>query len=291
MRTDGETAICGTRLPPWMRRRRQETAETLAMKRWLRRHRLNTVCQSAGCPNLYECFRKPSVTFIILGDICTRRCTFCGVNRGIPLRIDFEEPLRVAEAVRVLSLRRAVITSVTRDDLQDGGSAHFADTLNAVKSASPGIRTEALVPDFAGSKDAVRRIVNAQVDVFAHNIETVPRLYPAVRPQADFTTSLGVLENAARLSGSLLVKSGLMLGLGETEREVACSLRSLFDSGCRAVSIGQYLMPGRNRYPVHEYVAPERFERIREEALQIGFEWVSSGPFVRSSYRADESEP
>jgi lipoic acid synthetase len=261
------------------------------MKRWLRQRRLHTVCQSAGCPNLDECFQKPAVTFILLGDICTRRCAFCGVKKGLPLGVDEDEPFRIAEAVQFLGMRHVVVTSVTRDDLVDGGSAHFADTVMAVKNASPMARIEALVPDFSDSEDAVHRIVDAGLDVFAHNIETVPRLYRAVRPQADFNLSLRVLERAAMRSRRVFVKSGLMLGLGETESELTGSLKALLNSGCQALSVGQYLMPGRGRYPVREFVAPERFERIREEAYQMGFKWVASGPFVRSSYRAGETEP
>lgn len=286
----GETAVCGTRLPPWMRRRKRENADILAMKQWLRQKRLHTVCQSAGCPNLFECFQKSSVTFIILGDVCTRRCSFCGVKKGRPLQADLDEPVRIAEAVRFLEMRHAVITSVTRDDMPDGGSAHFAETITAVKAASPETRIEALVPDFKGAEDAVFRVVDAGPDVFAHNIETVPRLYPSVRPQADFSVSLRVLELSALRSKSILVKSGLMLGLGETEPELAAALRALLDSGCTALSIGQYLMPGRNRYPVREFIPPARFEQIRREALRMGFKRVASGPYVRSSYHAGEME-
>ncbi|HEX9934252.1 MAG TPA: lipoyl synthase [bacterium] len=291
VRDEGEAVVCGLRLPPWMKRRNRETEETLALKAWLRRNRIHTVCQSAGCPNLPECFQKPTVTFIILGNVCTRHCRFCRIEKGTPLPPDFQEPTRIAGAVKTFRISHAVVTSVTRDDLQDGGSGHFRRTIHSIRTSTKGVHIEVLVPDFGGSLDGVQEVMGAGIDVFGHNIETVPRLYPAVRPESDFFRSLEVLKSASMLSSDVCVKSGLMLGLGETFEEVSDTLSKLLDSGCRAVSIGQYLMPTKNSHPVREYVSPERFECLRDHALRLGFKRVASGPYVRSSYYAETMMP
>jgi lipoic acid synthetase len=269
-----------------MKRRNPETEKTLAMKKWLINNSLNTVCRSAGCPNLIECFEQSTVTFILLGNICTRHCRFCKVTKGKPLPVDPEEPLRIASAVQQLQLNHVVITSVTRDDLEDGGAGHFIDTIRETRKHSKQSSFEVLVPDFGGSVESLRNLLDADVDVFAHNVETVPRLYPQIRPDTDFGMSLDVIINARRMAPKIRIKSGMMLGLGENKSEVIETLRRLVDSGCHAITLGQYLMPTRDSYPVHEYISPVQFEEYRHVALQLGFQRVLSGPNVRSSYHA-----
>ncbi len=288
-RIEGETAACHPLLPPWMKRRKGETDKTLALKNWLKERSLQTVCQSAGCPNLNECFQKSFVTFLILGTTCTRRCRFCKVAKGNPSPVDSGEAIRVAQAVQNLQLDHAVITSVTRDDLSDGGAIHYYHTVREIHLHSERTAVEVLVPDFRGIFSNVKKVLEAGIDVFGHNVETVPRLYSAIRPEADFLRSLSVLRTAKKTAPKIRIKSGLMLGLGETPDEVVETLRCLLDSGCNAVTLGQYLMPSIGSYPVHEFIAPERFVEYRETAFHMGFGWVISGPYVRSSYRANAS--
>jgi len=250
------------------------------------RLRLSTVCQSAHCPNIGECFSRGTATFMILGRRCTRSCRFCVVEKGDPERVDPTESDRVAEAVFDLGLSHAVITSVTRDDLGDGGADQFVKTIAGIRRTCSGTAVEVLVPDFTGSRSAIGSVCHAGPDVFNHNIETVPRLYPGVRPQARFQRSLAVLSMAA--SHGIPVKSGLMLGLGESTEEINFTLGELRRAGCDYLTIGQYLAPSSNHVPVARYVPPEEFEKWAEISRSLGFKGVSAGPLVRSSYRADE---
>ena len=253
----------------------------------VREMRVGTVCQSARCPNIGECFAQGTATFMILGTVCTRDCTFCAVDGGAPEPVDPDEPARVAAATKRLGLRYIVITSVTRDDLPDGGSGQFAETIRAVHREADAT-VEVLIPDLQGRWADVDRVLDAGPEVFDHNVETVPRLYLDVRPQADYARSLDVLARGAQPGRDALVKSGLMLGLGEREDEVRAVLADLLEAGCRALTLGQYLSPSDAHHPVVEFVPPERFDRLGDEARAMGFEAVASGPFVRSSYHAED---
>ncbi len=275
-----------SRHPRWLCLKAADPAVVGAMEDKLRGWNLGTVCQSAHCPNLGECFSRGTATFMILGTVCTRRCRFCAVDKGSPGPPDPEEPARVARATRALGLRYVVVTSVTRDDLPDGGAGHFAKTIHAIREHCRGARVEVLVPDFQGDEAALQTVCEAQPDMFNHNVETVPRLYETVRPQADYRRSLGVLAGAA--ARGLPTKSGLMLGLGETAREIWETLVDLRRAGCGYLTLGQYLAPSGGHVPVDRYVTPEEFERWGETARAMGFEEVASGPLVRSSYRAEE---
>jgi len=279
------------RLPAWLRRPETHFESVTQLKNGLRRLRLNTVCESARCPNLHECFHRGTATFMILGNLCTRGCGFCSVPKGVPGRrepsLDPEEPRNVARMVRQMRLRYVVITSVNRDDLPDGGAAHFARTIREVRAELPEARIEVLVPDFCGALDAVRAVLEAAPDVFNHNVETVPRLYRRVRPQADYRRSLDVLAFADRFDPRPVTKSGLMVGLGEEPAEVERVLEDLRRAQVDIVTIGQYLQPTRRNLPVAEFVPPERFAAWRAFGLALGFREVFSGPLVRSSYMAD----
>ncbi len=248
---------------------------------------LHTVCQEARCPNLGECYARNTATFLILGDRCTRDCRFCAVTPGTPLPPDPEEPERVARAAAEMGLAYVVITSVTRDDLADGGAAHFAATITAVRRLLPPARVEVLIPDFQGRPEALLTVIRAAPDVINHNVETVPRLYPRVRPQADYRRSLELLSRVA--ASGIPAKSGLMLGLGERAEEVRSVLEELHRAGCRILTLGQYLQPSPAHLPVVSWVTPEEFEHWRRLASAIGFAEVASAPLVRSSYRADRS--
>ncbi len=277
------------RLPEWLRKPQTHFVSVHDLKRGFRALDLHTVCESARCPNLHECFHRGTATFMILGNLCTRGCGFCSVPKGSPARREFsldpDEPSKVAQMAVRMRLRYVVITSVNRDDLPDGGSEHFAATVREVRRALPQARIEVLTPDFCGDFDAVARVLDAGPDVFNHNMETVSRLYRRVRPQADYRQSLRVLGFA--LGRAKLTKSGLMAGLGERPEEVEELLRDLRDAGVDVATIGQYLQPTRRNLPVAEYVTPERFEAWRRYGLSIGFKAVFSGPLVRSSYMAD----
>ncbi len=275
------------RLPEWLRRPQTHHQSVHALKVELRRRRLHTVCESARCPNLHECFHRGSATFMILGNICTRSCGFCAVPRGRPEALDPQEPANVARMAASLGLRHVVITSVNRDELADGGSAHFAETVRQVRRALPRARVEVLTPDFWGALEAVARVLDAGPHIFNHNMETVRRLYRHVRPQADYAQSLRVLAFARRHAPGVLTKSGLMVGLGETEEEVRELLRGLRVATVDVATIGQYLQPTRRHLPVEAFVLPEAFDRYRAYGLSIGFRAVFSGPLVRSSYMAD----
>jgi len=277
-----------SKLPEWLRPavRRRPYLESLGKE--LAGRGLRTVCQSARCPNLGECFSRGTATFLVLGGTCTRDCRFCAVEHGPGEAPDPEEPRRVAEAARMLGLTFVVITSVTRDDLADGGAAHFSATIRAVRDFLPESRVEVLVPDFGGDREAIATVVRARPDVFGHNVETVPRLYPEVRPQAEYARSLEVLRLAGEMAPEMMTKSGLMVGMGEDDDEVLAVLRDLREVGVRAVTVGQYLPPTRGHAPLVEYVAPEVFTRYEREAKAMGFSHARCGPLVRSSYHAEE---
>ncbi|HNX80756.1 MAG TPA: lipoyl synthase [Candidatus Omnitrophota bacterium] len=249
---------------------------------------LNTVCHKALCPNIGECFNKKHATFLILGDACTRACTFCAVHKKLPCPVDSDEPAHVAEAVVKLGLKHVVITSVTRDDLADGGAGHFVRTIEAIRVKAPGVAIEVLIPDLQGDSDALTCIVKAKPEIIAHNVETVPSLYSLVRTGASYERSLGVLRSIKRIDATVLTKSGIMLGLGEQRREVLSVCKDLVDNGCDFLSIGQYLAPSKEHYPVQEFIRPEQFELLKTQALDCGFRHVESGPYVRSSYAASQ---
>lgn len=258
------------------------------LKALVRDLRLHTVCESARCPNIGECWQSRTATFLILGNICTRGCAFCAVTGGQPTEYDLDEPRRVAEAVAALKLRYAVVTSVTRDDLTDGGAYIFGETIRRIRALSPDCRVEVLIPDFKGDRDALALVVEAKPDVLNHNIETVQRLYSLVRPQAVYRRSLDLLAEAKAVDPATSTKSGIMLGLGETDEEVEGALRDLRAVDCDIVTIGQYLRPSTNHLPVRKYYAREKFARFAETANALGFQHVESAPLVRSSYHARE---
>ncbi len=278
-------AVSG-RKPSWLKKPISSGATWRATSGLIESAGLTTVCKEAHCPNLGECFTRGTATFMILGATCTRACRFCAVNKGTPDVPDIEEPEKIAGAAREMQLSYAVVTSVTRDDLPDGGASHFAKTVVALREVNPGIRVELLVPDFLGDMDALDTVIAARPDVLNHNIETVPRLYSPVRPGAEYKRSLGLFTHAAK-HGGIPLKSGIMLGLGEREGEIATVLDDLLDAGVKLLTLGQYLQPGRDQLPVSEYVTPETFAMWRERALDAGFSAVASGPHVRSSYRAE----
>jgi lipoic acid synthetase len=250
---------------------------------------LHTVCQEARCPNIFECWSDRTATFMLMGDVCTRFCGFCSVGKGAPLALDPDEPRHVAEAVGKLGCRHAVITSVNRDDLADGGAAHFAATIRAVREANPGTAVEVLIPDFRGNAAALEAVLEARPDVLAHNTETIPRLYRKVRPDADYRQTMEVLaRSAARRSAEypVVTKSGIMLGLGETRDEVVATLEDLREADCDFVTLGQYLSPTPRHLPIRRYVTPGEFDDFADVARALGFRYVESGPLVRSSYHA-----
>jgi len=283
-----ETKTPGQKKPPWLKKRVSTGQDYHRVVRLLRECSLHTVCEEALCPNLGECFSNGTATFMILGDHCTRNCRFCAVNKGVPEPPDKEEPQKVADAVKKLGLRYAVITSVTRDDLPDGGSGHFADTIRTIKHQNPETKVEVLIPDFQGSEEDLKTVVMATPHVLNHNLETVPRLYPQVRPQAEYHRSLKLIRRAGEMDHGLATKSGLMLGLGETHEEVEKVLHDLLAAGCRLLTLGQYLAPSKDHHPVMAYVPPDTFNKWGKTALEMGFQGVASGPFVRSSFHADE---
>jgi lipoic acid synthetase len=274
------------RIPEWIKVKNPMGLHST--KRILRSYGLSTVCEEARCPNMGECFSRPTATFMILGSKCTRNCGFCSVKSSIPEPPDPEEPKRVAMAAKEMGMRYVVITSVTRDDLSDGGAGHFAKTVHSVRRYLPEAKVEILTPDFKGHINSLNTVLNSSPDVFNHNVETVPRLYPFVRPLADYRQSLYILEYVKKTALDIYTKSGLMLGLGEQIDELIDVLRDLRSAGCDIITIGQYLRPSRFNLPVIEYIRPEIFERLRLTALSIGFKYVASAPLVRSSMNADE---
>jgi lipoic acid synthetase len=276
------------RLPAWLRRPLAQPGQAIAVAEMLDELSLNTVCQSAKCPNRGECFSAGTATFLIMGDACTRGCRFCAVETKTPLPLDPDEPRRVGEAAARLGLRHVVITAVTRDDVPDGGAAHFVEVIRSVRSAVPQVAVEVLTSDFAGRFEDVDSVAAALPDVFNHNLETVPRLYSEVRPGADYARSLAVLARVGQTQPDLHTKSGLMLGLGETPEEVVEVMADLLGSGVSMLTLGQYLRPSQKHLPVAEFVEPEAFARLSREAYRLGFSAVASAPFVRSSYHAGE---
>ncbi|MFW6382083.1 MAG: lipoyl synthase [Bacillota bacterium] len=276
------------RLPEWLRGKDPLQRGMIATKKMLDGLELNTVCQNARCPNIGECYAKKTATFMILGKNCTRNCKFCAVQGDDPEPLDPEEPNRIAKAVNKLGLRHAVITSVTRDDLEDGGSEQFVKVIKTIREINPEVTIEILTPDFNNDKEALNKIIAAKPEIFNHNIETVPSLYELVRPEADYQQSLDVLKTVAD-SDDIIIKSGLMLGLGETENELFQVWKDLLKSGCEILTMGQYLQPGHENVQVKEYIRPEKFDELKEKALKLGFKTVASGPHVRSSYLAEET--
>ncbi|MFH0844980.1 MAG: lipoyl synthase [Pseudomonadota bacterium] len=278
----------GSGKPAWLRRRIQAGPTYLKVQEMLRENRLHTVCEEALCPNQGECFSCGTATFLILGDRCTRNCRFCAVTHGSPAPPDPDEPGKVAETVKKMGLHYVVITSVTRDDLADGGAGHFARTIMEIRRQIPDARVEVLIPDFQGSDGAIKTVLQAGPDVLNHNLETVPGLYPKVRPGADYHRSLHLIKRVHDLEPPIPTKSGLMLGLGETPGEVMKALQDLLEVHCRILTLGQYLRPSMEHLPVERFIAPDEFDRWRQTALHMGFSEVASGPFVRSSYHAHE---
>jgi lipoic acid synthetase len=275
--------------PDWIRIKLHTSTKFQDVKRKLRKSSLHTVCEEATCPNIGECFSKGTATFMILGDLCTRRCPFCDVAHGRPKGVDEAEPGRLARTIKDMDLKYVVITSVDRDDLRDGGAAHFADCIKAIRSVSPSIKVEVLTPDFRGRLDKAINLLSSQLpDVMNHNLETVPRLYKQARPGADYQHSLDLLLNFKKINPQVITKSGVMVGLGESDSEIEEVMHDLKRHQVDMVTIGQYLQPTKGHLPVHRYVHPDQFRRFEEIGLAIGFKHVASGPLVRSSYHADE---
>jgi len=277
------------RKPDWIRVRLSADPEVMRIKGILRERKLASVCEEASCPNLPECFSHGTATFMIMGEICTRRCPFCDVAHGKPNPLDIDEPRQLAEAVAEMGLKYVVVTSVDRDDLKDSGAAHFAECIRAVRAHNPSTRLEVLVPDFRGRMDIALEILKSTPpDVFNHNLETVPRLYKKARPGADYQWSLDLLKRYKQVAPGVITKSGLMLGLGETTDEVIAVMEDLRTHDVDMLTLGQYLQPSRDHLAVDRYVHPDEFEALKVEALKLGFSQVASGPLVRSSYQADE---
>ncbi len=276
------------RKPAWLKRKIPRGSVYQSVRGILGQKHLHTVCQEALCPNMGECFSHNTATLLILGDHCTRNCRFCAVRQGNPKPIDSREPEIVAEAAQQMGLKYMVITSVTRDDLADGGAGHFAETISAVRRRLPEIKIEVLIPDLQGDWNALQKIIIAGPDVINHNLETVYRLYPAVRPQAIYQRSLALLRQVRRMDAELTTKSSLMLGLGEEAEEIEQSLQNLLEVGCTLLTLGQYLQPSPKHLPIERYVTPDEFEKWKSKALGMGFTRVASGPLVRSSYKARE---
>lgn len=275
--------------PEWLKARYSCCPEVDRIRQILRSNKLHTVCEEATCPNIGECFKQGTATFLILGDTCTRNCPFCDVNHGVPVPPDVNEADNLARAVVAMGLRYVVITSVTRDDLPDGGADQYSRCISALRSDNPGLRIEILVPDFQGSEDTALGILSTNhPDIFNHNLETVRSLYPTVRPSADYDGSLQLLRRFKELNGSTPTKSGIMLGFGETREEVFQALQDLRDHGCDMLTLGQYLQPSKRHLPVQRYIPPEEFFDYREVGLIMGFTHIEAGPLVRSSYHAAE---
>ncbi len=277
-----------TKKPDWLKVKIHGSEALNEVYNMLRQLSLHTVCEEANCPNIMECFSKKTATLMILGNICTRNCTFCAVSKGRPQPPDQEEPVHVAQAVATLNLQHVVITSVTRDDLTDGGAGQFAMVIEKLHELNQHVIVEVLIPDLKGDPAALSQIIKAKPKIINHNIETIPRLYPEVRPMAVYQRSLGLLKNVKLSNADILTKSGFMVGLGEKTEEVIQLMRDLRNTNCDILTIGQYLAPSPSHHPVIEYIHPDIFERYRQTALQLGFRHVASGPLVRSSYHANQ---
>ena len=288
-----DTRACGPQpKPPWLKVKIQQGENFLELRSLMREHELHTVCEESGpCPNIYECWEQRTATFLILGNVCTRRCTFCDVITGAPPTLDLEEPERVAKAVAAVGLKYAVVTGVARDDIrEDGGASIWAETIRAIRRHNPDCGVEVLTPDFRGMPNAIATVVGAEPDVFAHNLETTRRMHPLIRKGFDYDRSLEVFRMAKRFRPEQVVKGGMILGMGETDDEVRSSLRDLAEAGVDLVTLGQYLSPSRAHPIVDRYVTPETFDELGEYAESLGFAAVTSGPLVRSSYHAREQE-
>ena len=282
--------ILPTRKPDWLRLNHSFTPKFKEVKSIVKENHLNTVCEEAMCPNINECWSHGTATFMLLGDVCTRACKFCAVDTGNPRgRLDKKEPFKVAQSIKKMSLKYAVLTSVNRDDLADGGAKHYSNTIEAIKDACPKVMVEALTPDFEGKNKSISILLSSSLDVFAQNVETVERLTVRVRdPRAGYQQTLNVLEKAKKLSPEVLTKTSLMLGLGETTKEIQSTMVDAYSVGVEILTLGQYLRPTLNHLPVERYIPPEEFLHYKNMAKEIGFKEVASGPMVRSSYRADK---
>ena len=276
------------RRPEWIKVRVPAGENYEFVKDLMRSKQLHTVCEEAMCPNIGECWGSGTATFLILGDVCTRSCGFCDIKTGRPAPLDWEEPERVAQAVRKMNLRHVVITSVNRDERKDGGAPIFALCINRIREVQPGCSIEVLIPDFKGSEDALRIVMDAWPEILNHNVETVPRLFRKVQPQDRYEWALATLRNAKKMEPDVLTKSGIMVGLGEQYEEVVDVMRDLAEIDVDILTIGQYLQPSRQHLPIERYYEPEEFERLRRTGLELGFKWVESGPLVRSSYHAEQ---
>jgi lipoic acid synthetase len=275
--------------PEWLRKRLPTGIITQEIEDDLMKGSLHTICQEGCCPNQGECFSRGVATFLIMGNVCTRNCRFCAVTTGIPTPLDNDEPARLAGEIKKMGLRFVVITSVTRDDVPDGGADHFVRVIQAVRHTCPGVGIEVLIPDFQGSTSSLEAVMKAQPEVLNHNVETVPRLFRHVRPMGNYEQSVALLKMAKAMDPSMITKSGLMVGLGETGEDIANVMDDLRDAGCDILTMGQYLRPSNNHYPVYEYVNHDIYASYKKLAYEKGFKHVAAGPFVRSSYRAQES--
>ena len=273
--------------PSWLKKTLPKGGDYQRVRNLLSNAWLHTVCQEANCPNMFECFSKNTSTFMILGSNCTRNCRFCNVNFAPALPLDPDEPMRIAKAALDLNLKYVVVTSVTRDDLEDGGASHFADTIKAIKTTLPDDpKVEVLIPDFQGNIEALKIVVRANPDVLNHNIETVPSLYSIARPEANYQQSLDLFKNAKAIDASMPLKSGIMVGLGETIEELEQTMKDLFHYGCEIITLGQYLQPTKAHLKVQKYYSPDEFKQLEKKARKVGFKKIAAGPFVRSSYNA-----
>jgi lipoic acid synthetase len=276
------------RLPDWLRVKVPGGPRYIELKNLMRGHQLHTVCEEAHCPNIGECWERGAATFMILGDICTRRCHYCAVTTGRPVGIDLQEPGRLAETVKMMGLRYCVITSVNRDDLSDGGAFIFAACIKKIRAEAPGCKVEVLIPDFAGSRPALQKVIDAQPDVLNHNIESSRRIFPRVRPKGDYRLSLDLLARVKEMDSRMVTKSGIIVGMGETREEVLETMQDLREVDCDLLTIGQYLRPSAKHVPIDRFYTPAEFAELAQLGEEMGFKHVASGPLVRSSYHADE---
>ncbi len=279
----------GKKLPDWIKIKPYKKEKYLQTLEIINHHKLATVCVEANCPNRYECFSSGTATFMILGDTCTRNCRYCNVKKGKPKPVDMDEPARVAQAVKEMQLDYAVITCVTRDDLEDGGAGQFVKTVKEIRKLNPDCKIELLISDLGGNRKALEKIILAKPDVFNHNIEVVKNLFSLLRPEGDYHRSIDLLKKAKEINSKLVLKSGLMVGLGETKEEIIRTFKDLIKAGCQVITVGQYLQPTPNHAPVKKFYRPAEFESLKETALSLGFLKVEAGPLVRSSYRAKEN--
>jgi lipoic acid synthetase len=275
--------------PEWIKEAIPRRKLANSLKRKLNNQNLNTVCEEAKCPNIGDCFKRGTATFMIMGNICTRNCAFCAVKNGKPEPLDYGEPSRIAKEVKNLELKHVVITSPSRDDIQDEGAFFYSITVRETKRINPDATVEVLIPDFNGKIDSLKKVIDSGIDVLNHNIETVSRLYPVVRPKSNYKISLNILKESSRYSQNLTIKSGLMLGLGELKEEVISVMNDLLSVNCNIITIGQYLRPSKKHLPVTRYVSPEEFREYKDIGEDMGFDYVASAPLVRSSYHAEEA--